>query len=88
VFVQTVVLLYLIDNNENTSWMILMGSGMGVVIEAWKVHKEHCHEVELSWFYSQITKAVDISVIAAPSGSTLPYMLSIKGTFLARVFVR
>lgn len=61
VFVQTVVLLYLIDNNENTSWMILMGSGMGVVIEAWK-----------------ITKAVDISIIAAPSGSRLPYMLSIK----------
>lgn len=37
VFVQVVVLLYLIDNNENTSWMILMGSGIGVVIEAWKV---------------------------------------------------
>lgn len=37
VFVQIVILLYLIDNNENTSWMILMGSGMGVVIEAWKV---------------------------------------------------
>ncbi|KAG2138070.1 cleft lip and palate associated transmembrane protein [Suillus bovinus] len=61
VFVQTVVLLYLIDNNENTSWMILMGSGMGVVIEAWK-----------------ITKAVDISIIPAPPGSKLPYMLSIK----------
>lgn len=61
VFVQTVVLLYLIDNNENTSWMILMGSGMGVVIEAWK-----------------ITKAVDISIITAPSGSQLPYMISIK----------
>ncbi len=37
VFVQIVVLLYLIDNNENTSWMILMGSGVGVLIEAWKV---------------------------------------------------
>lgn len=37
VFVQIVVLLYLIDNNDNTSWMILMGSGIGVVIEAWKV---------------------------------------------------
>ncbi|KAG1868079.1 cleft lip and palate associated transmembrane protein [Suillus tomentosus] len=61
VFVQTVVLLYLIDNNENTSWMILMGSGMGVVIEAWK-----------------ITKAVDISIITAPSGSQLPYTISIK----------
>lgn len=39
VFVQAIILLYLIDNNENTSWMILLGSGMGVVIEAWKV----CH---------------------------------------------
>jgi len=39
VFVQLVVLLYLIDNNENTSWMILMGSGMGVLIEAWKITK-------------------------------------------------
>lgn len=37
VFVQLVILLYLIDNNENTSWMILMGSGIGVLIEAWKV---------------------------------------------------
>ena len=47
VFVQTVVLLYLIDNNENTSWMILMGSGMGVVVEAWKVHEEPGGKVEL-----------------------------------------
>ncbi|KAG6845442.1 hypothetical protein H0H87_009350 [Tephrocybe sp. NHM501043] len=39
VFVQVVVLLYLIDNNENTSWMILFGSGTGVLIEAWKVTK-------------------------------------------------
>ncbi|KAL0580511.1 hypothetical protein V5O48_001498 [Marasmius crinis-equi] len=39
VFVQIVVLLYLIDNNENTSWMILFGSGMGVIIEAWKITK-------------------------------------------------
>ncbi|KAG6861851.1 hypothetical protein C0995_011148 [Termitomyces sp. Mi166 len=39
VFVQAIVLLYLIDNNENTSWMILFGSGMGVLIEAWKITK-------------------------------------------------
>ncbi|KAI0314804.1 cleft lip and palate associated transmembrane protein [Amylostereum chailletii] len=39
VFTQLVVLLYLIDNNTDTSWMILMGSGMGVVIEAWKITK-------------------------------------------------
>ncbi|KAJ3982282.1 cleft lip and palate associated transmembrane protein [Lentinula detonsa] len=60
VFVQIVILLYLIDNNENTSWMILFGSGMGVIIEAWK-----------------ITKAVDISVVAAP-GSWFPYKLDIR----------
>ncbi|KAJ8456024.1 hypothetical protein ONZ45_g18832 [Pleurotus djamor] len=39
VIVQVIILLYLIDNNENTSWMILMGSGMGVLIEAWKITK-------------------------------------------------
>ncbi|KIL70400.1 hypothetical protein M378DRAFT_67737 [Amanita muscaria Koide BX008] len=39
VFVQIVILLYLIDNNENTSWMILFGSATGVVIEAWKITK-------------------------------------------------
>ncbi|KAF7332430.1 hypothetical protein MKEN_00124900 [Mycena kentingensis (nom. inval.)] len=39
VFVQVVILLYLIDNNENTSWMILFGSGVGVLIEAWKITK-------------------------------------------------
>ncbi|KAF8638531.1 hypothetical protein AX17_002074 [Amanita inopinata Kibby_2008] len=39
VFVQIVILLYLIDNNENTSWMILFGSATGVLIEAWKITK-------------------------------------------------
>ncbi|KAF9464810.1 cleft lip and palate transmembrane protein 1-domain-containing protein [Collybia nuda] len=39
VFVQIVILLYLIDNNENTSWMILFGSGTGVLVEAWKITK-------------------------------------------------
>lgn len=38
VVVQIIILLYLIDNNENTSWMILFGSGIGVLIEAWKVN--------------------------------------------------
>jgi hypothetical protein len=39
VFVQLVILLYLLDNNAETSWMILMGQGMGMLIEAWKVTK-------------------------------------------------
>lgn len=37
VFVQIVILLYLMDNNEQTSWMIIASSGIGVIIEAWKV---------------------------------------------------
>ena len=39
VVTQIIVLLYLVDNNEETSWMILMSSGMGVLIEAWKITK-------------------------------------------------
>ncbi|KAH5225352.1 hypothetical protein HBH77_016400 [Parastagonospora nodorum] len=39
VFMQAVIFLYLMDNNENTSWMILFGQGMGIAIEAWKITK-------------------------------------------------
>ncbi|KAI9832529.1 MAG: hypothetical protein M1819_004318 [Sarea resinae] len=39
VFMQTVIFLYLMDNNENTSWMILFGQGMGILLEAWKITK-------------------------------------------------
>lgn len=36
---QTVIFLYLFDNSEGTSWMILVGQGMGILIEAWKITK-------------------------------------------------
>ncbi|KAL6305894.1 cleft lip and palate transmembrane 1 [Sparassis latifolia] len=39
VVVQTIILLYLIDNSEQTSWMILFSSGIGILIEAWKITK-------------------------------------------------
>ncbi|KAI9880383.1 MAG: Cleft lip and palate transmembrane protein 1 like protein [Pleopsidium flavum] len=39
VFMQTVILLYLVDNREGTSWMILFGQGMGIMLEAWKITK-------------------------------------------------
>ena len=45
VVVQIIILLYLIDNNEQTSWMILMGNGIGVVIEAWKVSHRTIRQV-------------------------------------------
>ncbi|KAL4884060.1 cleft lip and palate transmembrane 1 [Aspergillus karnatakaensis] len=39
VFMQLVIFLYLMDNSENTSWMILASQGFGIVLEAWKVTK-------------------------------------------------
>ncbi len=39
VFMQTVIFLYLMDNSEGTSWMILFGQGMGILLEAWKITK-------------------------------------------------
>ena len=36
---QLVIFLYLLDNSEGTSWMILAGQGFGIVLEAWKITK-------------------------------------------------
>ncbi|KAI0199389.1 cleft lip and palate transmembrane protein 1-domain-containing protein [Astrocystis sublimbata] len=37
VFMQAVIFLYLVDNQQNTSWMILGTQGIGIFIELWKV---------------------------------------------------
>ncbi|KAI5815995.1 cleft lip and palate transmembrane protein 1-domain-containing protein [Pyronema omphalodes] len=37
VFMQTVIFLYLVDNSDGTSWMILLGQGFGILLEAWKI---------------------------------------------------
>jgi hypothetical protein len=37
VFMQTVIFLYLLDNSEGTSWMILLGQGFSILLEAWKI---------------------------------------------------
>ncbi|KAI9736849.1 MAG: hypothetical protein M1818_005900 [Claussenomyces sp. TS43310] len=39
VFMQAVIFLYLLDNNENTSWMVLFSQGSGIVLEFWKITK-------------------------------------------------
>lgn len=36
---QTIIFLYLLDNSDGTSWMILFGQGMGILVEAWKITK-------------------------------------------------
>lgn len=37
VFMQAVIFLYLLDNSQNTSWMILGSQVVGIIIELWKV---------------------------------------------------
>jgi len=37
VFMQTVIFLYLMDNSQNTSWMILGSQAVGILIELWKI---------------------------------------------------
>lgn len=37
VFMQAVIFLYLVDNSQNTSWMILGTQGVGIIIELWKI---------------------------------------------------
>ncbi|KAJ1660064.1 hypothetical protein IWQ61_000958 [Dispira simplex] len=36
---QVIIFLYLLDNRQGTSWMILFSQGAGLVIEVWKVKK-------------------------------------------------
>lgn len=36
---QLIVLLYLMDNQEQASYVILIGQGLGIAVEAWKITK-------------------------------------------------
>ncbi|KAI8336518.1 cleft lip and palate transmembrane protein 1-domain-containing protein [Chlamydoabsidia padenii] len=45
IFFQAVIFLYLLDNNQETSWMVMIGQGMGLLIEVWKVFKALKYEV-------------------------------------------
>jgi len=39
VFMQAVIFLYLVDNSDGTSWMILASQGFSILLEAWKITK-------------------------------------------------
>lgn len=39
VVMQLIIFLYLVDNSDGTSWMILASQGFGVAVEAWKITK-------------------------------------------------
>lgn len=39
VIIQLIITLYLFDNNTDTSFMILFGQGIGLLIESWKITK-------------------------------------------------
>lgn len=60
---QTIILLYLFDSSEDTSWMILGSQAIGVLIEGWKLTKA-------------IT--VNIKPRDANSKSWLPYKLDVQ----------
>ncbi|CAO3702787.1 unnamed protein product [Rhizopus stolonifer] len=47
IFFQIVIFLYLMDNSQETSWMILISQGFGLVLEMWKVFK--ALKYELIW---------------------------------------
>jgi hypothetical protein len=47
VFIQLVIFLYLLDNSQTTSWMILLSQGVGVAIEAWKIKK--AVDIKIHW---------------------------------------
>lgn len=52
IFFQSVIFLYLLDNNQETSWMILIERGIGILIEIWKVLK--ALKYELKWQPGQL----------------------------------
>lgn len=39
VVMQTIIFLYLMDNNDNTSYLVLITQGSGIAVEAWKITK-------------------------------------------------
>ncbi|KAI8970372.1 cleft lip and palate transmembrane protein 1-domain-containing protein [Mycotypha africana] len=47
IFFQIVIFLYLLDNNQETSYMVLISQGFGLLIELWKVFK--ALKYELVW---------------------------------------
>jgi hypothetical protein len=47
IFFQIVIFLYLFDNNQETSYMVLISQGVGLLIELWKVFK--ALKYELVW---------------------------------------
>ena len=73
VFVQLIVLLYLMDNNENTSYMILFGQGMGLLIEAWKITKAVDVKVLVSNPEGETRVDTHCLLQPAAAGSLIPY---------------
>ncbi|KAK9465187.1 cleft lip and palate transmembrane protein 1-domain-containing protein [Lipomyces arxii] len=46
VVMQTIIFLYLIDNSDNTSWMIMFTQASGILVEAWKITKVMDFKIE------------------------------------------
>lgn len=59
---QAVIFLYLLDND--TSWMILLSSGMGLLIECWKIPKLFRVSVDGQYPYLHLTPKVAVATDA------------------------
>lgn len=82
---QGIVFLYLLDNSTDTSWIILISSGVGLAIEMWKIKKAVI--IKVDWTkrfpivfedresYSAKTKEHDIVAMRYLSYALLPLVL-------------
>eukprot|EP00027_Filamoeba_sp_ATCC50430_P001525 CAMPEP_0168551144 /NCGR_PEP_ID=MMETSP0413-20121227/6013_1 /TAXON_ID=136452 /ORGANISM="Filamoeba nolandi, Strain NC-AS-23-1" /LENGTH=487 /DNA_ID=CAMNT_0008581645 /DNA_START=119 /DNA_END=1579 /DNA_ORIENTATION=+ len=85
VVMQGIVFLYLLDNSTDTSWIILISSGVGLAIEMWKIKKAVI--VKVDWTkripitfedresYSAKTKEHDIVAMRYLSYALIPLVI-------------
>ncbi|ORY25820.1 cleft lip and palate transmembrane protein 1-domain-containing protein [Naematelia encephala] len=76
-FVQLVILLYLHDSSEETSFMILFGQGIGLLIEAWKITKSKLLRRSKCPAVTLISAVADVRIREAP-GTLLGYRLAFE----------
>ncbi|CAG8433031.1 8582_t:CDS:10 [Diversispora eburnea] len=77
IFFQVVIFLYLMDNNQETSWMILIGQGISVAVEIWKIKKAVDVEIksnqDTTSFFPYTIKFVDKHKLSETEKKTKEY---------------
>ncbi|CAG8571160.1 14794_t:CDS:10 [Funneliformis caledonium] len=74
IFFQLIIFLYLMDDNSDTSWMILIGQGISVAIEVWKIKKAVDVKINPSQgFFKYSIKFVDKHKLSESEEKTKEY---------------